>query len=151
MAHWLKAVCNVSLTWFEAHHSSHHRQILRLLPGSSFCLTHLVGYVFSAPPNCLETCRSSRLYVASVSRSASLLGVFAPLSQKRFNKISKIFSAVSRWYCFLATTQFGDVPSRLAHCILVFLTSTYLQNAVSLPLSRYQYSHHINVYSILVS
>ena len=32
---------------------------------------------------------------------------------KRFNKISKIFSAVSRWYCFMAITQFRAVPSRL--------------------------------------
>ena len=32
---------------------------------------------------------------------------------KRFNKISKIFSAVSRWYCFLAITQFRAVPSKL--------------------------------------
>ena len=54
--------------------------ILRLLPGSSFCLTHLVGYAFSASPNCLETFLSSHLLVASVSRSASLLGVPAPLS-----------------------------------------------------------------------
>ena len=33
------------------------------------------------------------------------------LELKRFNKISKIFSAVSRCYCFLAITQFRAVPS----------------------------------------
>ena len=68
---------------------------------SSCCLTHPVEYAFSIFLNHLKNCLSFRLHVASVSRSASLLGVLVPLSQNdsaRFQRSSLLCPvAIAFW------------------------------------------------------
>ena len=72
-----------------------------LLPGSSFCLTHPVSSVFSAFTSRVGTCLSFHLLVASVSRSASLLGAPAPLIQNdliRFRRFSQLcLTDIASW------------------------------------------------------
>ena len=72
---------------------------------------------------------------------------------KRFNKMSTIFSAVSRWYCFLTITQFRAVPSKLLVSALHSCLSDKSSSSECSFITSIQVSIQPSdlIYSILVS
>ena len=95
------------------------------------------------------------LSISKLSRNLSLASSFRCLcfskriiawcpctpDPKRFNKISKIFSAVSCWYCFLVMTQFRSVPSEL----LVSALHSCLSDKSSSSKCTFNTSHQVSI------
>ena len=68
---------------------------------------------------------------------------------KRFNSIWKSFSAVSRWYCFLVTTPFRVVPSKLLmNALYCYICQVFL---LKMPLHEFYPGIYTTVGFILIT